>query len=61
MASAGFQNGGGGEHRRAYQAHIAALRRRLEDCKPEDRAQIESEIEDAMKELSKSEDGQILW
>ncbi len=61
MSAPGFWVDGPGEHRRAYEQHMADLRKRLEYCKPKDRAQIASEIEDAEKEMPKSGDGQILW
>ena len=61
MSNLGFFAGGPGEHQHAYEQHIAELRKRLEDCSPEERPQVESEISDAEKELKKATDGRILW
>ncbi len=61
MTATGFWTGGPNEHRRAVEQHIRGLRKRLQDCKPEDREQIAKEIEDVEKELHRSDDDQILW
>lgn len=61
MSDSGFWTGGPAEHRRAYEQHIADLEKRLEDCRPEDRAQIERDLENARKQRLDAESGRNLW
>ena len=61
MTTSGFWADGPDEHRRAMEKDIAVLRKRLENCQPEDREQIAEKIDQAVKDLKKASDGQILW
>ena len=61
MTATGFWTDGPDEHRRAVKRHIRDLRKRLDNCNPEDREQIAREIENAKKELYESDDDHILW
>jgi hypothetical protein len=61
MTTSGFWTGGQGERRRASQQHLLALRKRLDECKPEEREQINRDIEDTEKALHDGDDDRILW
>jgi len=61
MTTAGFWTEGSDEHRRAVEKQIATLRQRLQHCKPAARAQITEEIDQAVEELKRCDDCQILW
>jgi hypothetical protein len=59
--TAGFWTEGPDEYRRAAEQHITELRMRLESSEPEDRERIARELEQAVEDLKKPDNGQILW
>jgi len=61
MTENGFWTGGPDEHRRAFEQHIAVLRKHLENCEPDDREQIARQIDDAMDELKKYGRVEEVW
>ncbi|MEO8497359.1 MAG: hypothetical protein ABI614_20000 [Planctomycetota bacterium] len=61
MATSSFWADGLNEHRRAVEQQILALRKRLEDCEPDDRQQFFEGIDRAVEDLKKCGDSQILW
>ena len=61
MTTSGFWTGGPDENRRAMEKHIAVLQTRLDICEPDERQQIARELGQAVEDLKKSSDDQILW